>query len=48
MSAKESAFDNAVVESYFRTLKCESIYFQRVKSFKDLIGKIDEYLLVQQ
>ena len=44
MSAKGSAYDNAVVESFFGTLKCETIYLQKVKSLQDLIKTIDEYI----
>ena len=44
MSAKGNAYDNAVVESFFGTLKCETIYLQKVKSLSDLIRTIDEYI----
>jgi putative transposase len=44
MSAKGNAYDNAVVESFFGTLKCETIYLQKVKSLFDLIRTIDEYI----
>ena len=44
MSAKGNAYDNAVVESFFGTLKCETIYLQKVKSLADLIRTIDEYI----
>jgi transposase InsO family protein len=44
MSAKGNAYDNAVVESFFRTLKCETVYLQKVKSLSDLIRTIDEYI----
>ena len=44
MSAKGNAYDNAVVESFFRTLKCETFYLQKVKSLSDLIRTIDEYI----
>ena len=37
MSAKGNAYDNAVIESFFGTLKCETIYLQKVKSLADLI-----------
>ena len=43
MSATGNAYDNAVVESFFGTPKCETIYFQKVKSLADLIRTIDEY-----
>ena len=42
MSAKGNAYDNAVVESFFETLKCETIYLQKVKSLSDLLRTIDE------
>lgn len=44
MSAKGSAYDNAVVESYFGTLKCETIYLHKVKSLQDLFRTIDDYI----
>lgn len=44
MSAKGNAYDNAVVESFFGTLKCEAIYLQKVKSLADLIQIIDAYI----
>ncbi len=44
MSAKGNAYDNAVVESFFGTLKCETIYLQKVKSLSELISIIDEYI----
>jgi len=34
----------SVVESFFGTLKCETIYLQKVKSLFDLIRTIDEYI----
>ena len=43
MSAKGNAYDNAVIESFFGTLKCEN-YLQRLKSLADLIRTIDEYI----
>ncbi len=39
-----NAYDNAVVDSFFGTLKCETIYLQKVKSLSDLIRTIDEYI----
>jgi putative transposase len=33
-----------VVESFFGTLKCETVYLQKVKSLSDLIRSIDEYI----
>ena len=44
MSAKGNAYDNAVVESFFGIIKCETIYLQKVKSLADLIRTIDEYI----
>jgi transposase InsO family protein len=44
MSAKGNAYDNAVVESFFVTLKCETSYLQKVKSLADLIKTIDKYI----
>ena len=44
MSAKGNAYDNAVVESFFGTLKCETIYLQKVKSSSNLIRTIVAYI----
>ncbi len=45
MSAKGNVYDDdAVVESFFGTLKCETIYLQKVKSLAELIRIIDEYI----
>ena len=44
MSPKGNAYDNAVVESFFGTLKRETIYLQKIKSWADLIRTIDEYI----
>jgi len=32
MSAKGNCYDNAVVESFFGTLKCETIYLSKIKT----------------
>lgn len=44
MSAKGNAYDNAVVESFFGTVKCETIYMQKVRTLSDLIQIIDQYI----
>ena len=44
MGAKGSAYDNAVVESFFGTLKCETIYLNKVRTLSDLIRTIDQYI----
>lgn len=44
MGSKGSAYDNAVVESFFGTLKCETIYLQKVRTLSDLIRTIDQYI----
>ncbi len=44
MGAKGNAYDNAVVESFFGTLKCETIYLQKVRTLSDLIRTIDQYI----
>jgi len=44
MSSKGNAYDNAVVESFFGTLKCETIYLQKVRTLSDLIKTIDNYI----
>jgi len=44
MSTKGNAYDNAVIESFFGTLKCETIYVQKVRTLSDLIQTIDQYI----
>lgn len=44
MSRQGNCYDNAVVESFFGTLKCETIYLQKVRTLKDLIKTIDDYI----
>ena len=44
MSSKGNAYDNAVIESFFGTLKCETIYLQKVRTLSDLIKIIDQYI----
>lgn len=44
MSSKGNAYDNAVIESFFGTLKCETIYLQKVRTLSDLIRTIDQYM----
>jgi len=34
----------AVVECFFGTLKCETIYLQKVRTLSDLIKTIDNYI----
>jgi transposase InsO family protein len=44
MSRQGNCYDNAVVESFFGSLKCETIYLQKVRTLKDLIKTIDDYI----
>jgi len=40
MSLKGNAYDNAILEIFFGTLKCEAIYVQKIRSLSDLIKTI--------
>lgn len=44
MSRKGNCFDNAVVESFFGTLKSECFYLHQFKSINELRKAIDEYI----
>ena len=44
MSAKGNCYDNAVVESFFGTLKCETIYLSKIKTLGELISTIENYI----
>jgi len=46
MSAKGYCYDNAVMESFFHTLKTEHVYFYHFKTRKEAIGSIFEYVEV--
>jgi transposase InsO family protein len=44
MSGKGNCYDNAVVESFFHTLKTELIYFENYLTRKDAKNSIFEYI----
>ncbi len=44
MSSKGNCYDNAVVESFFGTLKCETIYLSKIKTLGELISTIENYI----
>ena len=44
MSSKGNCYDNAVVESFFGTLKCETIYLNKIKTLGELISTIEQYI----
>ena len=46
MSAKGNCYDNAVMESFFHTLKTEHVFFRKFKTRKEAIVSIFEYIEV--
>jgi len=44
MSRKGNCLDNAVIESFFGTLKSECLYLEKFESIKELRNAIDEYI----
>lgn len=44
MSRKGNCWDNAVAESFFKTIKSELIYNQRWESFEQVSDAIDQYI----
>ena len=44
MSRKGNSLDNAVIENFFRLLKSELFYFEKIKSIEDSREKLDEYI----
>ena len=44
MSSKGNCYDNAAVESFFGTLKCETIYLSKIKTLGELIPTIENYI----
>ncbi|PKG34195.1 hypothetical protein CXF65_14565 [Psychrobacter sp. Sarcosine-3u-12] len=44
MSRKGNCLDNALIESFFSTLKCETIYIGKVKTIEELEQQIYEYI----
>lgn len=46
MSRKANCWDNAVAESFFKTLKVELIYHQKFNSLEEAQSKVFEYIEV--
>lgn len=46
MSAKGNCYDNAVMESFFHTLKTEHVFFRKFKTRQEAITSIFEYIEV--
>ena len=44
MSAKGNPYDNAVVESFFKTLKQEEVYLWEYETFSDVIERIPYFI----
>jgi len=46
MSSSGNCYDNAVMESFFHTLKTELVYFEKYRSRQEARGDIFEYIEV--
>lgn len=44
-SRKGTPYDNAVIESFFSTLKREELYRMKYRSEKDFLVSLDDYIL---
>ncbi len=44
MSRKGNCLDNALIEGFFGTLKCETIYIEKPKTIEQLEKQIHEYM----
>ena len=44
MSAKGSPYDNAFIESFFKTLKAEEVYLWEYETFSDVIERIPYFI----
>ncbi len=44
MSRKGNCYDNAVIENFFGTLKCETIYIEKIETIEGLKKAIEEYI----
>ena len=44
MSRKGDCLDNALMEGFFGTLKCETIYIEKPKTIEQLEQQIHEYI----
>ncbi len=46
MSGTGNCYDNAIMETFFHTLKTELVYFERYKTRSEARGSIFEYIEV--
>ena len=44
MSRKANCLDNAAMESFFGTLKCELFYINKFENIEDLKGALHDYI----
>jgi len=44
MAAKGSPYENATVESFFRTLKAEEVYLWEYETYRDVIEQIPYFI----
>jgi len=44
MSAKASPYDNATIESFFRTLKVEEVYLWEYETYADVVERIPYFI----
>ena len=44
MSAKASPYENATIESFFRTLKVEEVYLWEYETYADVTGRIPYFI----
>jgi transposase InsO family protein len=44
MSAKASPYENATIESFFRTLKVEEVYLWEYETYSDVTGRIPYFI----
>jgi len=44
MTAKASPYDNAFIESFFRTLKAEEVYLWEYETYQDVIERIPYFI----
>ena len=45
MSRRGNCYDNAVMESFFATLKCEFVYINKFKTTDEFKYKLEKYLI---
>jgi len=44
MSAKASPYDNAFIESFFKTLKAEEVYLWEYETYRDVVERIPYFI----